>query len=354
MGSTVKIIIIAVIVLGCLAFILVPELLEKEEETEVVDKNAAGPEKLPVEAIVIEDEVLDNNLRATGSLRANESVVLRSEVSGPIETIYFSEGQRVKKGQLLVQLTDDEIKAEIEKLRHTRKLNESVESRQKQLLAKEAISQEEYETAQTTLNTIIADLRLKQVQLDKRYIRAPFDGIVGLRNVSEGSYLTPSDNIATLYSINPIKIDFSVPGKYASEVNVGDKISFTIDGVEETYTGNIYAVEPQIDPQTRTLRIRALSDNKKAKLLPGQFAKIQLTLEEYENTLMIPTQAIIPEMEGIKVFVYQNGKAVSRQIETGIRTADKIQVLEGLSHGDTVITTGTLQMRPGMDVTINL
>ncbi|MGK7391938.1 MAG: efflux RND transporter periplasmic adaptor subunit [Candidatus Cyclobacteriaceae bacterium M2_1C_046] len=349
-----KKIIIAAIVLGCLAFILIPEIIEKENSEDSTNNVAVAPAGLPVEGIVIEDVALDNNLKATGSLLANESVILRSEVSGLIENIYFSEGQRVKKGQLLVQLTDDEIQAEIEKLRHTRKLNESIESRQKQLLAKDAISQEEYETAQTTLSTIVADLRLKEVQLNKRYIRAPFDGIVGLRSVSEGSYLTPSENIATIYNINPIKIDFSVPGKYASEVNVGDKISFKVDGIAESQNGTIYAVEPQIDPETRTLKIRALSENENAELLPGQFATIQLTLETYDNTIMIPTQAIIPEMDGIKVFIYEGGKAVTRQIKTGIRTADKIQVLEGLSHGDTVITTGTLQMRPGMDITVNL
>jgi membrane fusion protein (multidrug efflux system) len=350
MNSTVKIIVIALIVIAGIAFVIVPGLQGNDKEADDIRSTSQESAKLPVTATVIEAAPLDDNLRITGSLLANESVVIRSEVAGIVEKIYFKEGQEVKKGRLLVQIDNDELQAEIEKLEFTRKLNEDIEYRQKQLLAREAISQEEYETSLTTLNTIRADLKLKRVQLSKRQIRAPFDGSIGLRQISEGSYLSTADEITTLYSSNPIKVDFSIPGKYAPQVNKGDKISFTVDAHQENFTGKIYAIEPQIDPQTRTLRARALSDNEEGKLLPGQFAKVRLTLETYENALMIPSMAVIPELNGMKVYVYRNGVAETKNVETGIRTADKIQVISGLQAGDTLITSGMMQLQSGMPV----
>lgn len=353
MNSTAKKVLIAVIVLACLAFFFLPDLLDNEA-AEAQPIPMRSDSKLPVDGMVVSNASLEDNLRVTGSLIANESVVLQSEVAGIVERIYFKEGQRVKKGDLLVQLDNDEIVAEIRKLEYTKKLNEDIEYRQKQLLEREAISQEEYETALTSLNTILADLQLKQVQIAKRQIRAPFSGIIGLRGISEGSYISSSNNIATLYSINPIKIEFAVPGKYAPEVNVGDKMKFTVDGFEKEFQGEIYAIEPQIDPETRTLQLRGISDNKEGKLLPGQFVKIELTLETYEDALMVPTQAIIPELNGKKVFIYKNGQVTSTSVETGIRTSEEIQVVSGLSPGDTLITTGTLQLRPGVDIDLQI
>lgn len=354
MSSTVKKVLIGIIIIIALGFIVYPQFKVIKNEDSGTEVISSDPQKLPVTAMVAKQNVLDNKLRSTGSLMANEYVQLKSEVSGIVEKINFKEGQKVKKGQLLVQLNDEEIRAEIEKLQFAKKLNEDIEYRQKQLLEKEAISKEEYETVLTTLNTTLADIKVRQVQLEKHQIRAPFDGIIGLRSVSEGSYLNPADNIVTLYSINPIKVNFSVPGKYSGEVNPGDKIEFTTDAYQDVFTGEIYAIEPQIDPQTRSLVIRAVSNNQENKLLPGQFVKIQLTLDTYEKAIMIPTEAVIPELNSKKVFVYKNGVAESKEIETGIRTADQIQVTEGLQAGDTVITSGTLQIRPGMPVAIEI
>jgi len=347
-------IIIAIIVLICLAFIVIPRLDMNNNDPASTPASSDKDEMLEVSAVVTENASLNNDLKVTGSLTANESVSLRSEVSGIVEKIHFREGQTVKKGQLLVQLNDDELKAELEKLQFTKKLNEDIEYRQKQLLAKEAISKEEYETALTTLNTSIAEIRVKQVQVEKHKIKAPFDGVVGLRSVSEGSYLNPADEIATLYSINPIKIDFSIPGKYTAEINEGDKIAFTVDAYKDTFYGEIYAIEPQIDPQTRSIKLRATSANKEGKLLPGQFAKITLTISTFEDAMLIPTESVIPELDGKKVFVIENGLVQNRQVETGIRTADQVQVTKGLNPGDTVVTTGILQVRPGMEVRVNL
>lgn len=354
MNTTGKTVIIAVIVLAAIGFIFYPKWSGSSEEPAVARTNS-DPSKLTVNALVVQNQKLDNDLKVTGSLIANESVVLKPEVSGRITQINFKEGQPVRKGQLLIQLNDSEIRAEIEKLNYSRKLNMDNEFRQKQLLAKEAISQEEYETALTTLNTTLADIKVREVQLQKHQIRAPFDGITGLRKVSNGSYISSSDELVTVYSINPIKIDFSVPGKYAAEVTPGDVIKFEIDGYEnEIFEGKIYAIEPQIDPETRSISIRALSENKEGKLLPGQFAKIKLTISTFDEALLIPTEAVIPELNGKKVFVRVNGRVESKSIETGIRMSDKIQVTSGLVSGDTVITTGILQLQPAMEVDLNL
>lgn len=352
MGTTGKRLVIVAIVLALLGFIFYPRLTSKEDLPEEETKAAS---KLKVNAIKVSSEQLDNNLRLTGSLVANESVVLKSEVSGRVERINFAEGQRVQKGQLLIQLNDKEIRAEIDKLNFTKKLNEDNERRQAQLLAKEAISKEEYETALTTLNTTLADIKVREVQLQKHQIKAPFDGIIGLRSVSQGSYISSSDELATLYNINPIKIDFAVPGKYSSQVNQGDEITFEVDSYEgQTFKGEIYAVEPQVDPKTRSIQARAKSKNEGNKLLPGQFAKINLTLDTYQNAIMIPTEAVVPELNGKKVFVYKDGIVNTKSIETGIRTADEVQVIEGLESGDIVLTSGILQLRQGMEVDIVL
>ena len=353
MNKTIRLLLVLVIAAIAVTFIFFPDIFSNEAGGAAMTQTT-GKRVIPVNGVIAERNTLDNDLRLTGSLLPNESVALKSEVSGVVRRIFFMEGQRVKRGQLLLQLDDAEVVAEIEKLEFTKKLNEDSEYRQKQLLAREAISQEEYETALTTLNTTLADIKLRKVQLQKHQVRAPFDGIIGLRTVSEGSYLETSDDIATVYSINPIKLDFSVPGKYSNEVNVADKITFKIDATDEEFEGSIYAIEPQIDPQTRSLRIRAKSNNPGNILLPGQFAEIKLTLDTYEEAIMIPTEAVIPELNGKKVFVLQGGLVQNRPVQTGIRTANSIQVTSGIELGDTVITTGILQVRPGMEVDLNL
>ncbi|HNP16814.1 MAG TPA: efflux RND transporter periplasmic adaptor subunit [Fulvivirga sp.] len=352
MGSTGKIIVFAIIAVLVIGFIVYPKFSSTDDAPQQV---ASVVNKLRVNALKVKSEKLNNDLRLTGSLVANESVVLKAEVSARVEKINFIEGQNVTKGQLLVQLDDSEIQAEIAKLNFIKKLNEDNENRQKQLLEKEAISKEEYETALTTLNTTLADIKVKQVQQQKHQIRAPFDGIIGLRNVSQGSYISSADELVTLYSINPIKIDFSIPGKYSALVNPKDKIEFNVDSYEkEAFYGEIYAVEPQVDPKTRSLQARAKSQNRENKLLPGQFAKIRLTLDTFNDAIMIPTEAVIPELNGKKVFIYVDGKVDSRSIETGIRTADRIQVTSGLNAGDIVLTSGILQLKQGMEVDLNL
>ena len=326
--------------------------------SETAKENNAGPAlsglnaALPVNAVVMKPQTMENKIRVTGSVQANESVDLKSELNGIVEKIYFQEGQRVKKGDLLISLNDEESRAQLEKLTFSKKLYEDNEYRQKILLEREAISREEYEIALTELRTSEADIKLLEVQINKAQIRAPFNGIVGLRNISEGSYITPSTSIVNIYNIDPAKIEFSIPARYAGLLGVGDKIYFDLDGTIEQYEGTIYALEPLIDPATRTLRLRATAPNENNKILPGQFARIEVVLEELDSAILVPSIAVTPTADSQMVFVAKNGKAEQRFIEIGMRTETDIQVARGLSVGDTVITSGILQLRPGIDIEI--
>ncbi len=312
----------------------------------------SGPPPLPVEALVVRNAKLDNKLIVTGTVLANESLELKAEISGKITKIAFQEGTVVKKGAVLVQINDEEIAAQLQKQKHNQKLNEDNEFRQRKLLEKDAISQEEYDNALNRLNTTVSDVRLLEAQLAKTRISAPFDGIIGLRYVSEGAYVSPNTAIATLYNNTPAKLEFAVPSRYSAQVSQGKEIYFKVEGDTIQHKGKVYAVEPRIDPDTRTLKLRALADNSKGRLLPGQFVELELVLETINNALMIPTEAVVPEQGGKKVFVLSNGSVKEVSIETGIRTSTSLEVTSGLQAGDTVLTTGILQLRQGAKVQI--
>ncbi len=349
-----KTLITIAVVIVILFLVALPKLklFEKKETPGQAPPGGQRGGKLSVEALVITSAKLDNKLTVTGSVLPNESLELKSEISGKITAIRFKEGNKVTKGELLLQINDDEIAAQLEKQRYNRKLNQDNEFRQRKLVEKDAISQEEYDNALNRLNTTVADIRLLEAQLAKTRIKAPFDGVIGLRYVSEGAYLSPSAIIATLYNISPAKIEFAIPGRYSTQVAQGKKIFFTIENDLTIHEGEVYAIEPRIDPATRTLKIRALADNEKGILLPGQFVKVELVLQSMDNAILVPTEAVIPEQNGKMVFVLEAGKAKGVKIETGIRTNNALEVLSGLKVGDTLLTTGILQLRPGIEVQI--
>lgn len=355
MNKTTKRILVVLIVLVLAFIIIYPKLDfsggESDEPQEAGGGPATGP--IPVVVVVAEGQELENTISVTGSILANESVQLSPELAGMITRINFTEGQFVKKGQPLVYLNDDELRAQLERLNYTRKLYEQSENRQRQLLEREAISQEEYDIALNELNTNLSDLKIVEAQLAKSVIRAPFNGIIGLRQVSEGSYVGPADQIATLVNIDPVKIEFSVPERYANEVGVGDKVNFSrSEDAVKGKVGEVYAVEPRINTETRTLTMRALSENEDRKLLPGMFVRIKLILDVNDNSIMIPAQSLIPEMEGYKVFVVENGKAVEKKVSAGIRTENMVEVTEGIAQGDSVLTTGIMQVKNGSPVQV--
>ena len=336
---------IILLVIAALAFFKIKFLSDSTPPAGPKAQDKSQP--VPVSAYVVKPQKLDNKIFATGTVLANEEVTLVPEIAGKIVSINFKEGSKVSKGELLVKISDADLQAQLKKLQLQEKLAADNEAREKKLLDVSGISQMEYEAVLSQLNSAKADLELTQAQIAKTELRAPFDGTIGLKYVSEGSYVNPSSaaKIATIQQLDPVKVDFSIPEKYAASVHTGDSIYFSLQGSDEKFRGVIYAAEPKIDLNTRTLGLRAISPNKQGKIFPGAFAKIELQLKETPNSILIPTEALIPELKGQKVFVSRNGKAKSQKVETGIRTPSQIQITNGLQTGDTVITTGIMQLK---------
>lgn len=317
-------------------------------------KDGKSAQAMVVDGIVVKLSKFDTDLEVTGAIEANESVVLKSEVSGLVTGIYFKEGTNVAKGSVLVKINDRDIQAQLQDALTKQKLSGTNENRAKQLLAKGAISQEEYDTALADLKSFQSQTNLIRAQLAKTTIRAPFSGKVGLRSISAGTYLTPATVIANLVSTNPVKITFSVPEKYTGQIKLGSEISFTTDGSSKQNTGKVYAIEPGINTATRTLQIRALAPNANNTLLPGSFAKIKLALNTLENAILIPNEAIIPVLKGKIVYIQKDGKAQEVKVEAGTRTDENIVITSGLKAGDTVLTTGSMALKKDAPVKVHL
>ncbi len=307
-----------------------------------------------VNGIVVTEENFSNVISVSGSIEANEQVEIRSEVSGIVENIYFKEGTNVTKGQTLFKVNDIELRAQLAQANTRKNLAGENERRAKLLLEKEAISQEEYEIASAEYRSLQSQAQLINAQIAKTAIKAPFSGKIGLRNISPGTYLTPSTIVTNLVSSNEVKITFSIPEKYANEVKLNNEIEFTVSGSNETFKASIYAIEPSVDVTTRTLLVRAKANNKEGKLFPGTYANVKLPLTEIKDAILIPSEAIIPIQNGKKVFIAENGKAKEVKIETGTRTEDLILVLEGLKLGDTVITSAIMSLKPETAVQVTL
>lgn len=290
---------------------------------------------------------------STGSLIPDEEVELSFETSGKVVGIYFKEGTRVNKGDLLAKINDRPLQAQLLKLEAQHKLTGEREFRQRQLLDRDAISRESYDQVATEMQTLEADILLIQARISETELRAPFDGIVGLRMISEGAYATTQTKIVRLVRVRPLKVEFSLPERYAGEVAPGFPITFVIDGIPKSFTATVYAVDPKVDMSTRTIVARAIYPNANEELKPGRFASVRALLSQIDNTISVPTQAIIPEMEGEKVFIYKNGKASEVRVTTGLRTESHIQVLSGLSFGDTLLTTAILQLRHSIPVQLD-
>ena len=315
-------------------------------------KGKKGGGMVPVNVMIVKDTSFSNTIDITGSISANEQVELRSETAGNITGIYFNEGAHVQKGQLLVKVYDQDLQASLKQIQVQIKLAEQTEYRNKILLSKEAISKEEYDISLTSLNSYKAQADLVKAQIDKTVVRAPFSGTIGLRNISPGGYLSPQGSIATLVNIDPAKITFSVPERYQSLIHVGSKIHFTIESSRNPFTGTVYAIEPNIDVNSRSIILRAKADNQSGLLKAGGFAKITFTLDQIPKTIMVPTEAVIPDIKGSNVFLAQKGHAVQKAVKTDTRTDSKIQIIDGLKAGDSLIVTGIIQMRPKVGIKI--
>ena len=315
-------------------------------------KNSPKPGGLQIEALIVQPQILNNRIFTTGTLMANEEVELRPEIGGRVTGVFFEEGTRVKKGELMLRINDSELKAGLKRKQIEEKLASDEEQRREGLLKINGISKEEYERSLNALEVIKAEREIIESQLAKTAIYAPFDGIVGLRQVSEGSFANSNSLVATMQQIDPMKVEFSVPEKYAGQIKKGLAVRIYVGGEGAEFGGTIYAVESKIELSTRTIKARARIANPKQALIPGSFAKVEINLETISDAIVIPSGAIIPELEGEKVFVFEGGKAKAVPIKTGIRTEIGTQVIEGVKSQDTLILTGLLQLSNGSDVHI--
>lgn len=338
------------LVLLFIAILAIPKIVWETGETKVSSSNQNQP--IFTDALVIEKKEVSDKIFLNASLRGDEEIELRTETPGKVIGINFKEGSRVNKGDLLIKINDADLQAQLQRTESQIKLAEEKESRSIVLLEKALISQEEYDVLLNELNIRKAEKSQIKAHIDKTEIYAPFDGVVGLRSISEGSYINSSISIAILTKTDPIKIDFSVPIKHANKIKVGTTILVNIPNSLEVFKANIYAVDPKIDPSTRTLKVRALADNKTGILLPGSYAEVEIILESDSESFLVPTESIVPDISGELVYIFKNGKAIPTLVKTGLRTNTEVQILDGITEGDTVITSAIIQMHPGADVII--
>lgn len=345
------IIIIAIIAVG---FLVYAKMTLFESTSSGASKGKLEIKNLSVMGYIADTETINEKIPTSGTLLANKEVLLVPEVAGKITALHFKEGGIVSEGELLVKINDADLQAQLKKLRLQEKLAFETEQRHKKLTEAGGLSQEQYETSFTQYQTIKAEIEFVLSQIAKTEIKAPFTGKIGLVNVHEGSFINPSTAVATIQQISQLKIDFSIPEKYASSVKTGQNFIFTIEGDTNQYTAIVSAIEPKVDVSTRTLQVRAITDNTKGILFPGSYAKIEFPVNNSNSSIFIPTQSVIPVLKGQKVFISQNGKAKEIPIKTGLRLEKKIQVTEGLSIGDTVIVTGIMQLKPEMPMKVSI
>ncbi|WP_276132020.1 efflux RND transporter periplasmic adaptor subunit [Polluticoccus soli] len=327
---------------------------KKTETTTTTARGQAGrPNNLRAEVYVVKAEVFQNDYKASGTLLPNEEIEIHPEISGRVTSISFKEGAHVRKGQTLVQLYDADTRAQIQKLRAQRQLQVKLLERQQELLSIGGISRQEYETTQTQIRSIDADIAFAEAQLRTTRIVAPFNGTIGLRNISVGAVITPTTVIATLQQTNPLKMDFAVPDKYRGLLFTGKGVFFSVNNNQlGNLSGKISAIEPGADVTTRTVKVRALVPNSSGKLVPGSFAEVVIPFESNYSAILIPSNAVIPTTRDKKVAVVEQGRAQLLTVELGERTSDKVEVTKGLEAGDTVIVTGLMQVKAGMEVKV--
>lgn len=316
----------------------------------------AGPGRnngpLTVEAMYLSPQALSSTIEVPGSLLAFEETEIRSEISGRIVKLNINEGSSVAKGTILVKLFDEDLQAQLRKLNVQLQIAQKTADRQRELLKIGGISQQEYDLSELQISNLKADIELVKVNIDKTEIRAPFNGRLGLKNISIGAYISPANLLTTISEVKQLKLQFTVPEKYGSQISKGQDVSFQIDGSSASYRANVMATETGVEVETRSLIVRAKVNAGDRYLVPGAFAKVRLVLGRQENALLIPTGAVIPQGRKKQVILFKGGKVQFTDITTGMRDSARIQVLSGLNVGDTVITTGLLFLREGAEVKI--
>ncbi|WPQ63885.1 efflux RND transporter periplasmic adaptor subunit [Chitinophaga sancti] len=350
--KTVVYLILAVVIIGIIYTRFAAPKKEEAAPNKETVRGSKGNKPLLVDAFIVHTSSLNEVINASGTLQSNEEVQIQPEITGKVTGLFFKEGTQVTKGTLLVKIYDEDLKAQLAKLQLQQQLAKTTLERQENLLKINGISRQDVDVTRNQVSAYGADMDYTRTLLQKTELRAPFNGRLGLRNISLGAIVNNTTVITTLQQIDPLKVDFTVPEKYRNAIKQGDAVDFKVAGDAHSYKGQIYAIDPKIDLATRTIKLRAIVPNP-GQLLPGAFANVQIALRNMPDALMIPSQAVIPGTRNKKVIVADQGKAKFVVVETDLRDADKVQIISGLSKGDTVITSGMLQLKPGMVLKYN-
>ena len=326
---------------------------QKEEAATAGPPPSQGPRSALIDAFITTPQRLETVINATGNLIAYESVEIRPERSGKLVSLDFRESSFVQKNTVIAQVDDSELIAQKQRLAINQELAEKEVARGKELLAIQGISQEELDRLINRVEDIKAEKNILDIQIGKSKIRTPFSGVLGLRQVSQGAYVTPNDIIIELKQISPIKLEFEVPERYLVQVKEGQTLEFTIVGSDQIFTAKVYAIGTEISPLTRTFKVRATAKNSNNTLKPGQFARVSLVTGINENAIMVPTDAVIPVLDGKQVYLVRNGRVIAQKVETNERSAEMIEVVTGLEIGDTVAVGGLLALSDGGLIRIN-
>ena len=310
----------------------------------------SGP--LPVEALLVKSETISNAIEVTGTILPYEVTEIRPEISGRLVYLNLREGGVVRKGDLLAKIFDGDLQAQLKKLKVQLQIANKTEERQRELLKISGISQQDYDLSLLAVNNLQADIELTEVNISRTEIRAPYSGRIGLKRISPGAYISPANILTTISEIDRLRLEFSIPEKYSAELTTGLDIRFNVEGSSNLYNAVVSARESSVDETTRNLTVRADVRNGDKFLVPGSFAKVKIILGRDDNAIMIPTQSIIPVARGKQIVVLNAGQIEFRNIRTGVRDSARVQVVEGLSNGDTLITTGLMFLRPDSKVKV--
>jgi membrane fusion protein (multidrug efflux system) len=325
-----------------------------QQQAAPAGKPATDPARaLPVKAVLVGRGSVTDSVSAVGTLLANESLMIRPEIDGRIEAFHFQEGQLVRKGEKLVSLDAAEVEAQLASAVAAANLNRSRLKRSEELLKKNFISAQAMDETRENLNQSIAREAEIKAKLEKSTIRAPFEGVTGLRQVSPGAYVKAGQDIARLEGIGVLKLDFRVPETHLRRIRAGQPLSVGVDAYPgESFSGSIYAIEPAVDESTRTVLLRARLPNPGVRLKPGMFARVSLDLERRDNALLVPEQAIVPRGDGRFVFRIADGKAQLVKVEMGARRPGEVEIVKGLEAGDRIVIDGQLRLQDGAAVSI--
>jgi len=353
MSRPIKRTIVLLALTGIVGALVATKLASDSQADPAAKKGEPSEQAVLVTTETVESGPLIDRISTVGTLKADESMAIKNEVPGKVTRIGFEEGQSVEQGQLLLQMRHNSIRARLAVKQRRIALSEKQVERSRQVLEKGGISQQEFDIEKNELEVLRAELQQIRAELDKTTVRAPFAGVVGLRSVSEGAILQVGTEVAALHKIDQLELEFTVPERYASRLEEGAEVRFRAHGVDAIQTAEVVAIDPALASDNRALRVRARASNSDHSLRPGAYAQVRAVLERRSDVLTVPATAVVTSNEKTTVWVSAGGEAEERSIRTGMRTENRVEVTDGLSEGDVVVTTGRQQLEEGAKLEVD-